>query len=124
MDQNMLGAWILMYIESNFPGGTARFTSDGGIVIGLSDGTVVIYHPEMPVSFAEDITKKLEGIDVIVTSDVNAITETMKRLSQIDESKTPTVIKMKPERRIITDDDITDLKITLEMGVDEFINNM
>lgn len=124
MDQNMLGAWLLMYIENNFPGGAAEFTRGGGIALGLSDGTVIIYHPKMPTSFVQDITDKLEGIDLIVTLDADAVKETIKKLSQIGEPETPPVIKMEPERRIITDDDITNLKITMEMGVDEFINNM
>jgi hypothetical protein len=123
MDQNVLGAWLLMYIESNFPGGATEFTSKGGIILGLSDGTVIIYHPEMPTSFAQDITDKLEGIDLIVTSDADAVKETIKRLSQIHTSEIP-VQEVKPERHIINDADITSMKKVMEMGVDEFINNM
>lgn len=124
MDQNMLGAWLLMYIENNFPGGAAEFTHSGGVVLGLTDGTVIIYHPEMPTSFAQDITNELEGIDLIVTSDAEAVKETIKRLSQIHNSEVP-VQGMKPERRtIIGDDDITSMKEIMEKGVDEFINNM
>jgi hypothetical protein len=123
MDQNMLGAWLLVYIENNFPGGATEFTSKGGIILGLSDGTVIIYHPEMPTSFAQDITNKLEGIDIIVTSDADAVKETIKRLSQIHNSEIP-VQGMKSKRHVINDADITNMKKVMEMGVDEFINNM
>jgi hypothetical protein len=123
MDQNMLGAWLLMYIENNFPGGAAKFTRDGGTVLGLHDGTVIIYHPEMPISFAQDITDDLKGIDIVVTSDADTVKETIKRLSQIHNSEIP-VQEMKPDRQIINDADITSMKKVMEMGVDEFINNM
>jgi hypothetical protein len=124
MDQNMLGAWLLMYIENNFPGGAAEFTHSGGVVLGLNDGTVIIYHPEMPTSFAQDISSKLEGIDLIVTSSASdAVKETLERLSQIHNSSTP-IPAMKSKRHVINDADITSMKKVMEMGVDEFINKM
>lgn len=129
MDQNMLGAWLLMYIENNFPGGAAGFSRSGGMIFGDTDydGTIVIYHPEMPVEFAEKVTNALEGKrNIVCTSDIELIKDILQRLSQLnkDEGDAPPVTKMEPERRLITDDDITNLRIAAEMGVDEFINNM
>lgn len=53
MDSNELGSSVLIFIETNFPGGIAEFTQQGGVVSGsVNEDVILIYHPDMPEKFA------------------------------------------------------------------------
>lgn len=125
MDNNMLGAWLLMFIENHFPGGTTKFTAEGGVILEFNNESVIIYHPEMPVSFAEAVTENIKGIDIVLTSDTQTITEAVTKIQTLNESAPPPPVRaMEQERHSITEDDVTDLKIMMEQGIDAFIDNM
>lgn len=56
MDKNQFGASVLLFIETNFPGGTVEFNQQGGIVsLSPFNDDILIYLPDMPEMFRDKI---------------------------------------------------------------------
>jgi hypothetical protein len=75
MDSNQFGSSILIFIETNFPGGLVGFTQQGGLVCAspFDSDSILIYHPEMPEQFVECINafNSNDNIKFIVLDDIN-----------------------------------------------------
>lgn len=72
MDDNNLGSLFLTMIESNYLGGTAKFTEEGGL-IALLDKKVMIYHPNFPAPLISvlDLIAKSLSITVTIVKEIN-----------------------------------------------------
>jgi len=75
MDNNQLGSLALNFLEVFFEGGVESFTEQGGRLSNVPfDGdSLLIYHPEMPESFAQTIEKHNVKSEVkfIIVTDLN-----------------------------------------------------
>ena len=76
MDPNIIGNLITLFIDAHFPGGTAEFTEQGGIASyspGHVKDAVVIWHPDLPDSFLDDIEhhNQISSIQIVISNGYN-----------------------------------------------------
>jgi hypothetical protein len=73
MNPNNFGQYILMIINSNFPGGLIAFDESGGKVstITFEEDSALIYHPEMPAEFVA----KIEALNRNTNFNINLVSD-------------------------------------------------
>jgi hypothetical protein len=96
MDPNILGKIVFLYVNATYPGGSAAFTNEGGLISLCHSGkesNALLYHPNLPKSFENAIKVFNDKSPVKITiihnynfMDCDDIKDVSARISPVIES--------------------------------------
>lgn len=76
MDPNILGKIVSLYVNATYPGGSAAFTKEGGMISlchSDKENNALLYHPNMPKSFemAINVFNERSSLKITVVKSYN-----------------------------------------------------